>query len=134
MEGLKESDVIHMKLSSDLKLINIILGIQGLLITNYKSMSCGIHHLRYTILLQSLGHSSTHGCCYCTEITGRAKNAYASSDVEERSIGTLKRDYNNFIDPSKGNRRKDKAKFYNNVVDEPLINAPDEKKVSCMLN
>lgn len=71
------------------------------------------------------------GCCYCTEVTrAKSANAYASYNIEIRTIGTLKRDHRNFIDPSKGNNRKERAQFFNNVVNEPLINAPDEKKVS----
>ena len=86
-----------------------------------------LEHIFITFYILT-GHSCTHSCCYCN-IATCGDLAYSQEiENETRTIGTLKRDFNNFIDPKKGNSKKSEAKNYNNVVDLPLLNAENEKK------
>ena len=90
-----------------------------------------IHQFRNFLLLSNnqIGHSCTHACAYCN-VSTRGEHAFSSTvPTETRTMGTLKRDYANFIDPGKGQSKLENAKDYNNVVHSPLINAMDHKKV-----
>ena len=92
---------INTTFASDLKLLNILIGIQG--------------------------HSSNHACCYCTILTGaRTDGAYAGY-AEARTFGNLKSSYQEFV--ANGSNLK-KARDFDSVIHPAILKGDsDEQKV-----
>ena len=97
--GLRDYASLDTTFSSDLKLINILLGMQA--------------------------HSCAHACAYCN-IRTRGEGAYDETlrQIQTRTFGSLQTDYNNFV--VNGSKIKDAKKYYN-VVHEQMLkpNADD---------
>ena len=91
--GLRDYASLDTTFSSDLKLINILLGMQA--------------------------HSCAHACAYCN-IRTRGVGAYDETlrQIQHRTFGSLQTDYNNLV--VNGSKIKDAKKYYN-VVHEPML-------------
>ena len=97
-------DMSEITFASDLKLINIMLGLQS--------------------------HSCMHACSWC-ECPTRGQNAYQDQDSwPMRTLGGLRTHATNY---KAAGSKKDKAKDYKNVIHVPLLNGPNELEVMSII-
>ena len=97
MLKIKTDGSIAGTFASDLKLVNILIGIQG--------------------------YSCTHACPYCN-IKTRGQEAYIGPFIH-RTFGRCKTKYQEFIAPPTGRKKKHHAKDFENCVHPPIIQADE---------
>ena len=96
-------ETVETTFSSDLKLINLMLGLQS--------------------------HASSYCCPYCTILT-RSEDAYKVPGMS-RSLKSIKEDYDGFLHA--GGNPERHAKYFHSVIHAPLLMAPEDVEILLLI-